>query len=189
MPELTPSFALQGNDGQSWSLQTERLGLHAVNNVRKLRLQVSPRAGINQSPLESCLGFALPDKPAGSGFGRSNEATAYWLGPNDWLLLDPAQETDRIAGALREAAGGATSVVTNVTDAWSIIEISGEGAVSRLAQGCSVDLHDSVFPAGRYALTRLQHLSVIIHRLDDTPRFRILVDRSVAQYLRDWLVA
>ncbi|MCY4363120.1 MAG: hypothetical protein OXE42_13210 [Gammaproteobacteria bacterium] len=195
MPELTASFALQGNDGQSWSLQTEQLGLHAVDNIRKLRLQVRPRAEVDKSRLEKLLGTVLPDKSAREGAHQSpqdkvnNEATAYWLGPNDWLLLDPVQETDRIAGALREAAGGATSVLTDVSDAWSIIEITGEGAVSRLAQGCSVDLHDRVFPAGRYALTRLQHLSVIIHRLDDTPRFRILVDRSVAQYLRDWLVA
>ena len=89
--------------------------------------------------------------------------------------------------ALRDAVDGATAVVTDMSDAWSIIDISGEDAVARLAQGCSVDLHDSVFPAGRYALTRLQHLSVILHRLDDTPRFRILVDRSVAQFLWDWL--
>ena len=74
-----------------------------------------------------------------------------------------------------------------MTDAWSIIDISGEDAAAGLAEGCSVDLHDSAFPSGRYALTRLQHLPVIIHRLDDTPRFRILVDRSVAQFLRDWL--
>ena len=185
MPEQIPSFALQGDNGASWSLQTEQLGLNAVDNIRKLRLQVRPRAEVDKGRLEKLLGTVLPESPQEK---VNNEATAYWLGPNDWLLLDPAQEIDRIAGALREASGSATAVVTYMTDAWSIIEISGEGALSRLAEGCSVDFHDSELPAGHYVLTRLQHLSVIIHRLDDTPRFRILVDRSVAQYLRDWLV-
>ncbi len=208
MPELHPSFALQGNDRQSWSLQTERLSLHAVDNLRKLRLQVRPRAEVDKSRLESLLGTVLPDKSARSGFGRSknarrvcamegahqspqekvnNEATVYWLGPNDWLLVNPAEDAGSIADTLREAANGATCALTDVSDAWSIIDISGDDAQSRLAEGCSVDLDDDEFPVGRYALTRLQHLSVIIHRLDDTPRYRILVDRSVAQFLRDWL--
>ena len=155
-----------------------------LDGTRKLRLQVRPRAGINPVPLESLLGITLPASPQEK---VSNEPTAYWLGPNDWLLVNPAPDIDRVSSALQDSAGGATTVVTDMTDAWSIIDISGEDAVARLAEGCSVDLHDSAFPAGRYALTRLQHLPVIIHRLDDTPRFRILVDRSVAQFLRDWL--
>lgn len=185
MPELIPSFALQGTDGQPWSLQTEQLHLQAVDNVRKLRLQVRPRAEFDSARLESLLGIALP---AGPQEKVADDPAAYWLGPNDWLLVNPAPDMAGINSALQEAADGATFVLTDVSDACSIIDISGEDAVARLAAGCSVDFHDSEFPAGRYVLTRLQHLSVIIHRLDDTPRFRILVDRSMAQFLRDWLV-
>ena len=185
MFELHPSFALQENDGESWSLQTERLSLHSLDDIRILRLQVRSHAGTNPTPLEKLLGTALPQGPQEK---VNNEAALYWLGPNDWLLVDPAPDIDSIAGALREAADGATYVLTDVSDAWSIIGISGDDAPARLAEGCSVDLDDNEFPVGRYALTRLQHLPVIIHRLDDTPRFRILVERSVARFLRDWLV-
>ena len=181
----SPSFALQGDDERSRLSQTESLRLEAVNGIRKLRLQVRPRSEVDKSRLERLLGTVLPGGPQEK---VNNDAAAYWLAPNDWLLVNPAADTDSIKIALLDASGDATSVVTDVTDAWSIIDISGEDAPARLAQGCPVDLHDSAFPSGRYALTRLQHLSVIIHRLDDTPRFRILVDRSVAQYLRDWLV-
>lgn len=155
-----------------------------LDGTRKLRLQVRPGAGINPDAIESLLGITLPEGPQEK---VNDEPTGYWLGPNDWLLVNPAPDIDSISSALRASAGGATAVVTDMTDAWSIIDISGEDAVARLAEGCSVDLHDSAFPSGRYALTRLQHLPVIIHRLDDTPRFRILVDRSLAQFLRDWL--
>ena len=155
-----------------------------LDGTRKLRLQVRPCARINPALIESPLGITLPQGPQEK---VNNEPTAYWLAPNDWLLVNPAPDIDSVSSALRDSAGGATAVVTDMTDAWSIIDISGEDAVARLVEGCSVDFHDEVFPSGRYALTRLQHLSVIIHRLDDTPRFRILVDRSVAQFLRDWL--
>ena len=185
MPELRPIFALHGKDGQSWSLQTPRLNLHAVDNIRKLRLQVRPGVEINPVAIESLLGITLPEGPQEK---VNNEPTAYWLGPNDWLLVNPAPDIDSVSSALRDAAGDDTAVATDMTDAWGIIDISGEDAGARLAEGSSVDLHDSTFPSGSYALTRLQHLPVIIHKLDDTPRFRILADRSVARYLWDWLV-
>ena len=184
MFDISPSFALQGNDGQSWSLQTERLVLQAVNNIRKLRLQTRPGAELNTTPLEKLTGTVLP---AGPQEMVDSEFSAYWLAPNDWLLVNLASDIDSINTALQDSANGVTYAVTDVADAYSIIDISGEDAVARLAEGCSADLGDKAFPSGRYALTRLQHLSVIIHRLDDTPRFRILVDRSLARFLLDWL--
>ena len=186
MSEPNPSFALQGNDGKSRLSETERLRLEAVNGIHKLRLQVPPRAGINPVPLEGLPGITLP---AGPQEKMDNEFSAYWLAPNDWLLVNPAADADSIKVALRDAVDGAAAVVTDMTDAWSIIDISGDGAVAKLAEGCSVDLDDNELPCGRYVLTRLQHLSIIIHRLDNTPRFRVLVDRSVARFLWDWLAA
>ena len=182
----SPCYALQGVDGQPLLHRAESLTLQAVNNIRKLRLQARPDAQINPAQLESLLGSVLPKSPLERIAG---EPAAYWLGPNDWLLLDPATDTGSIGNAWQEASGGATSVVIDVTGAWSIIDISGADTAAKLAQGCSVDLDPGVFPPGRFALTRLQHLSVIIHRLDDTPRFRILADRSVARFLWDWLMS
>ena len=63
MSEQIPSFALQGDDGASWSLQTEQLGLNAVDNIRKLRLQVRPRAEVDKGRLEKLLGTVLPGGP------------------------------------------------------------------------------------------------------------------------------
>ena len=181
----SPYYALQGSDGQAMLLQTEQLVLQAVNDVRKLRVQARPSAGINPARFESLTGIVLPTGPQEK---TDHERTIYWLAPNDWLLVNLTADADSIKSALRDSVNSAKTVVTDVTDAWSIIDISGEGASAKLAEGCSVDFHDEVFPSsGRYALTRLQHLSVIIHRLDNTPRFRILADRSVARFLWDWL--
>ena len=177
-------YALQGSDGQAMLLQTEQLGLKAVNDIRKLRVQSRLDAGINPARFESLTGIVLPTGPQKK---TDHERTIYWLAPNDWLLVNPTTDAESIKSALRDSASGATTIVTDVTDVWSIIDISGDCAVAKLAEGCSVDFHNEVFPPGRYALTRLQRLSVIIHRLDDRSRFRILVDRSVAHFLWDWL--
>ena len=184
MFESTPSFALPGAAGQGWESQAGRLRLQAVNEVRKLRLQVRPDAQLDLAALEALEHIVLPTGPQGKA---APGMPVYWLAPHDWLLLDPPTVASRIGPALRQASGGASSVVTDVTDAWSIIDTAGADAAATLAQGCSVDLDDRVFAAGSYALTRLQHLPVILQRLDDPPRFRILVDRSAARFLWDWL--
>ena len=184
MSEHGPGQALQDNAGQALLLETQQFSMQARNAVRKLRLQARPDATLRAGALESLLGCALPQGPL-EQVGVA--PTAYWLAPNDWLLLSPAADTDAFSIALREASGGATTVVTEQTDAWNVIDLSGDQAPARLAQGCALDLHPGAFPSGRYALTRLQHLAVILHRLDDAPRFRILVERSVARFLWDWL--
>ena len=167
-------------------LQTENLTLQTRDGIPKLRLQVRPGTSLKQAPLKRLLGTTLPDNPQEN---TGSEQSIYWLSPNDWLLLNPPADPDSIKAALQNASSNATCAVTDVSDAWSIIDLSGEAAPATLAQGCSVDFHHNAFTPGHYTLTRLQHLPVIIHRLDNTPQFRILVDRSLSQFLRDWLTA
>ena len=65
-------------------------------------------------------------------------------------------------------------------------ELVGEDVEDVLAQGCSLDLHPSVFAPGRCAQTLLAKAQVILHRRDDET-FRILVRPSYAPYVRTWL--
>ena len=58
-----------------------------LDGTRKLRLQVRPRAEVDKSRLERLLGTALPGGPKEK---INNDASAYWLAPNDWLLVNPA---------------------------------------------------------------------------------------------------
>ena len=150
MSEPKPSFALLGNDGKSRLSETGRLRLEAVNGIHKLRLQVSPRAGINPVPLEGLPGITLP---AGPQEKVDTEFSAYWLAPDDWLLVNPAADADSIKIALRDAVGGATAVVTDMTDAWSIIDISGDGCRSKTGcKGVRSTSMTAYFPTGRYAI-------------------------------------
>ena len=107
-----------------------------------------------------------------------------WLGPDQWLILLRAADAAALARAL---AGHAASVV-DVSDLRAVFELAGPRARDALRKGCAIDLHPRVFGPGDCALTALARVRVALCQLDDRPAYRILIERSYAVYLWDWLV-
>jgi sarcosine oxidase, subunit gamma len=101
--------------------------------------------------------------------------TALWLGPDEWLVLGGREEEHPQSGA-------AVDVSANRV----ILELEGDDAADVLAQGCSLDLHPSVFMPGSCAQTLLARAQVILFRPDES-RFLVLVRPSFVPYLRAWL--
>ena len=56
-----------------------------------------------------------------------------------------------------------------------------------LATGCSLDLHPRSFAAGDCAQTDLGRANVVLHQVDDTPTYELLVAGSYAAYVAAWL--
>lgn len=100
---------------------------------------------------------------------------AIWLGPDEWLVVG-GREDDY------PAAAAAVDVSANRV----CLELAGADVEDVLAQGCSLDLHPSVFGPGRCAQTLLAGSQVILHRTD-AETFRIFVRPSFGGYLRAWL--
>ena len=98
-----------------------------------------------------------------------------WLGPDEWLVLGGREEDYPDAAAAVDVSANRVC-----------FELAGEDVEDVLTQGCSLDLHPSVFPPGRCAQTLLARAQVILHRTDPE-RFRIFVRPSYAPYLRAWL--
>lgn len=185
MLELNEEYAIPvPKDQSSLLVDTNNLVLRAKNGIRKLQLQTRPNTNVHMVELERMLGLPLPEGPQEK---VEDIFTIYWNGPNNWLILNPTVNLDNIEVAFRKAVCGATCAVTYMTDAYSIIEVSGNEAIERISEGCSVDLDINAFTPGHYVLTRLQNLAVIIHKLNDARSIRILVDRSMARFLWDWL--
>ena len=185
MCEWTPAYSLQTDEGGPLAHSRGDFTLRAVNGMRKVRVQALPGSEVDAAVLADAVRARCPESPQEPVTALK---TAYWLSPNDWLVLDTDEEEGRLEAALRSIARGNEWAVTDVSDAFSIIELTGTGASASLREGCSVDLDVHIFPPGRYALTRLQTLPVVLHRLDAAHRFRVLVDRSYAGFLWDWLV-
>jgi sarcosine oxidase subunit gamma len=116
-------------------------------------------------------GFPVAPNTTASVGGR----TVLWLGPDEWLVLGGHEEDYPEAAAAVDVSANRVA-----------LELSGPDAAEVLAQGCSLDLHPSVFAPGSCAQTLLARAQVILVRPEER-RFLVLVRPSYAPYLRAWL--
>ncbi|MEJ6397777.1 sarcosine oxidase subunit gamma [Yoonia sp. 208BN28-4] len=113
--------------------------------------------------LKSAVGVSFP-KP-----NRSTSAAdtrAIWAGLGVALICGP--DAPRLDGA----------AVTDQSDGWAIVRLSGDSAEDVLARLVPIDLRKQVFPSGQTARTMLAHMSVSVTRIDDS--FEVMAMRSMA---------
>jgi sarcosine oxidase subunit gamma len=106
----------------------------------------------------------------GAGLPAVNRRTGAvtWFGHGVWM----------VAGAA--SVEGAS--VTDQSDAWAVVEISGAGCEDVLARLVPVDLRAAVFKKGHVAKTMLAHMSVTVVRTG-ADSFEIMTMRSMAETL------
>ena len=136
-------------------------------------------AGVAQA-----IGAPPPLEP--NRFVEAGGITIAWLGPDEWLVIDPAGDGPTLEARLHNVSEAAA---TDVTGNRVALRLSGPAARDLLAAGCSLDLHSRAFAAGQCAQTLLARTGVILLQRDDAPTFDLLVRRSFARYLRDWLAS
>lgn len=110
-----------------------------------------------------------------------------WLGPDEWLVTADGDAPDLLP-RLERAVAGRRAAVTDLSSSRATIEVGGGGARDLLAAGCGLDLHPRVFGPGQCAQTLLARVPVILDQLDDAPHYRVLVRRSYARWLVDWMI-
>ena len=160
-----------------------------------LRLDPSDETAMNA--FAEAFGFALPVQPnttAGDG-----EASALWLGPDEWWIVSPDPGPDPrpeagpdLANKLRAALADGFAAVTEVGEGRTCIRIAGPKARALLQKGCPLDFHPRAFAAGACAQTLLAKATVVIYLSADEsaaegPVFEVYVLRSFAEYLWAWL--
>ena len=134
----------------------------------------------------AALGTAPPSTP--NTVARGAQATLLWLGPDEWLaVLPPGAETDAIH-RLDDAFAGRHASALDISDARTVIRLTGRRAADLLAKGCALDLHPRVFGPDTCAQSSIAKANVLIHRLDDGTGFDLYVAASFAEYLWTWLV-
>lgn len=131
------------------------------------------------------LGASLPVVPNTVAEGES--VIVAWLGPDEWLVLTEVDAQDGLAAELRAALGEVHSAVTDVTGGQTVIAVHGRRAADVLAKGTPLDLHPRVFGAGCCAQTLVAKSAAFIRVLEPGDAFEIVVRRSFADYLWQWL--
>ena len=160
-------------------------GIGLLENLREL--QFVPQFAVRVAPAQAgattpVIGFELPGEP--NTVAGDERLAALWLGPDEWLVVGPADETE-----LREALAPIGGSVVDVSANRTTLELRGPRARELLEFGCPIDLHPRVFGPGRCAQTLLARANVIIWHLADEPEdtWRLLVRPSFAAYVAAWL--
>lgn len=110
------------------------------------------------------MAFPAPNRATGKAGAR-----AIWFGRDMALLAGPEP-----AASLAEHAA-----LTDQSDAWACVTLSGQGAEDVLARLVPIDTRAATFKRGHTARTQLQHLGVSLTRLGPDS-FLILAFRSMA---------
>lgn len=177
------AYAYGGADGHTGVCLSERPAGGRVS------LRGDPGDRAFMTAVGQALDMVLPTDPNTGAV--ADRATALWLGPDEWLLTTRADAASAVAEGLRDALAGLAAAVVDVSDAATVIGLSGPRAADVLAKGCALDLHPTVFGPGRVAQTLVAQADVILHRVEGgpagEPAFDIHVRRSFAEYLWQWL--
>ncbi len=131
--------------------------------------------------LEAALGTALPGVNATAAAG---ELTLIGLGPDEWLEV--GGDGPAVAQRLEGGGQGQFVGVTDVSENYCTLVVSGPKAREVLAKGCPLDLHPDVFKTSDAAGTLVAKATVVLW-LQADGSFRVLVRRSFADYLYRWL--
>ncbi|MEL7099227.1 MAG: sarcosine oxidase subunit gamma [Pseudomonadota bacterium] len=126
---------------------------------------VAPYKG-EPDPLKDAHGMAFPAPNRATG---KEGARAIWFGRGMALLAGPEPE----ASVAQHAA------LTDQTDAWACVTLTGAGAEDVLARLVPIDTRAATFKRGHSARTQLQHINVSLTRLG-ADSFLILGFRSMA---------
>jgi sarcosine oxidase subunit gamma len=129
------------------------------------------------------LNISLPVKP--NTVADNGSIRAYWLGPDEWLCVSVGQDAKSKFESARRALAGLHGTVTDVSSGYTMLKLSGSGSADVLAKGCGLDLHSRAFGPGQCAQTLIAKCPVLIEHPDE---FRIIVRRSYADYLWQWLL-
>jgi sarcosine oxidase subunit gamma len=137
--------------------------------------------------IERALGGTLPRTPNTFQVAPA-EHKVLWLGPDEWLVVTPEGGAGALMPSLRQACGDGFASVVELGSGQTVIEVSGPRAREVIAKGCPLDLHPRAFGPGRCAQSRLARALVTIAQLDEAPTFELIVRRSFADYLWQWLL-
>lgn len=151
----------------------------------KINLRGDPNDPQFLSLIQQHAGIALPLKANTTASGEG--VVAFNLGPDEWLLHCKIADTEKLIDKLQSNLSALHYAATEVTDYFTVLELSGEHAAAALARGCPLDLHEQSFQATQCAQTRFGNASVLLYKPDASPLFNIQVRWSFTEYVWDYL--
>jgi len=136
------------------------------------------------------LGMILPKKSCSTSV--KEKITCMWLGPNEWLLVSNdkvSKESNEIQLEnilFDEISKKNLGAITNVSDHYTIFNLTGTNIFEVLSKGCPFDFESDTFADSQVVQTLLHHVDVTIHRKKKDV-VDLYVRRSFSNYLWGWI--
>jgi sarcosine oxidase subunit gamma len=160
VPELIAKSALEG---RSLSIAGATLAEAAVGPISSVA--VFPGGAKAVAKGLKALGLAFP---APNSFAEKKGVRIVWTGRDQAFLI--GVEPPALEGA----------AVTDQSDGWAVLGLSGVAATDVLARLVPIDLRLAAFPVGMAARTQVNHMNAVILRTGDYA-FEVMVFRSMAR--------
>lgn len=160
MPELIAKSALEGRTLTAGTVTLAEVDVGPISSVA-----VFPGGAKTVAKGLKALGLVMPEP---NTFVEKKGARIVWTGRDQAFLV--GVEPPALEGA----------AVTDQSDGWAVLSVSGAGVADVLARWVPVDLRLAAFPVGRAVRTQLNHMNVVILRVGDHA-FEIMVFRSMAR--------
>lgn len=156
------------------------LSIAEVTDFSLVSLAV-PQGGAEPLAAGLRAGFGL-DRPApgASDVSPDGRHRLLWTAPDQMLLLT-MPGLSRPVEATARAIGG-TAYLTDQSDAWAALRLSGRGVAAALERMVPVDTASEAFPPGRVARTVTEHIGIILVR-EENGDILLLSARSSARSL------
>ena len=113
---------------------------------------------------------------------RNAGRAALWLGPDERLLLGPADAAVEMGDSLERALAGMPHSLVEVSHAQTAFEVSGARAAEALNTGCPLDLDPGSFPVDMCTRTVFAKAQIVLWRTGPE-MFRVETARSFAPYV------
>jgi sarcosine oxidase subunit gamma len=160
--------------------------------LKKLTLRGNANEPKFMGAIKKVFKLPLPIKPCTSFSNKAGSSHNLWMGPDEWLIVGPSNETGHLFSNLKNALKNLHYGLVDNTESRTLIQLSGSQARSVLEKGCSIDLHPRSFKQGSVVNTLLGHAHVTLHLTALTgaaehPIFNLYIHRSFAEYLWSWL--
>ena len=164
-----------------------RTSLRQLPWCGKINLRGEPGDAKFLKAVDEVLGVSLPlqanTTATTSATSAGGRGVIFWLGPNEWLLHCEIAHTENLMEQLTQKLARFHHAITEVSDYYAVLELSGENAAAVLARGCPLDLHDREFKETQCAQTRFGNADILLYKPGANPLFQIQIRWSFTEYL------
>ena len=166
-------------------ITSTELMLESLSFIGKINLRIKYDDHESLKMVSEYLNYDLPNS-SGEVQGNNETRTA-WLGPDEFLIQCTKDKTLNIINELTDILGNSFYSLTDVSDYYLTIRLSGKKSIEVLSKGCPLNFKKYLNAKDTCAQSYISKTTVFIDRLADDQIFDISVRWSFAEYLWEWL--